>query len=171
MNASSGLAPSATAQEICTAVQQWVNELPTGTVELLERPIPEFDEYGLERILMLRPAKVSGCPLELGVTGPTEGPGVYISIDTAGKLAQRLGLEFHRPSDMIVLYREPVPMSVPKVLEVCQAVSDGDVELTVGIIARRIVSTAGGVRTPSGELRLHGIEPWLPMLTLSLIHI
>lgn len=157
------------AREVESAVRQWVATLPVDVVELRRRPVPAFDEYGLESILALTPSRVEACPLELGITGPAEGSRVYISIDTARELAARLGLECRGAGDggRIALYREPMRLSLQQVLEVCRAVCHGEVVLTVGTVGNRLASTTGFIRLPDGDLPLHGIDQALPFLKLA----
>lgn len=154
------------AQAIGKAVDVWINDLPTETVNLIHRTIPADDAYGSEVIIGVEPTNPASCPLEIGVTVPEAGSGVYLCLDRWSSVAKRAGYTFSSAVDFYALYIEPVSLSVEQTLEICQAVARGAVHLEVGIYREKLISTRGYVKLTTGRFKMHGISTGMPGLLM-----
>lgn len=148
------------ARDILARVEAWVTTFPPDTLSVSQLPIPDDDDYGLELILLVEPSRTGACPVEIGVIKPAAGSTVYICLDKWAAIARRAGLrlsdEQHK-GELVGLYVEPIQLSVEQVSEICKAVAAGSVTLEIGVIAGKLVSTAGYVNLRGGRFNMRGI--------------
>ena len=139
-------------------LEAWMQHWPDNVVKLVYRPIPLDDEYGSDIIIGFEPMASEACPLEIGVTVPEAGSGVYIFIDTWKSIAKRIKVCVSpSQAEFIGLYVEPTLLSIEQTVEICEAVARGAVHLEVGVYRGHIVSTSGYVQLPTQRFLMHGI--------------
>jgi hypothetical protein len=154
--------------DVIEKLEAWMQHLPDDVVKLVYRPIPVDDEYGSEVIIGFEPMAPEACPLEIGVTIPKAGSGVYISIDTWKSIAKRIKVSVSpSKANLIGLYVEPTSLSVEQTIEICEAVARGAVHLEVGVWQGWMVSTSGYVELPTQRFLMHGIGPPLSIFRIA----
>ena len=152
VNSNGASSLSVRAQALRESLHRWLEALPAGAVRMTEEFEPEEDDYGTELVIRFLPHNKKSSKL-LIFCGPDSTGFV---LDTCKEISERENLVipwFTGHGSIACLHSEPwTGFTIERMLEVCEAVAQGRIDLTLGIVFRRLICTRGRIDLPTTSI-------------------
>ena len=142
---------SALVEEFLRVLEAWFQDSGFSDVEMeITDPAPDamLDIRDIEAIISFRPRSDTAAALDVLVCGGHGPIAIGINIDSWKRLESRTDLPIRRlrQKPYIAIFREPVQTLTPHAtIQVCRAVSNGNIDMHVAIMAGAIVGCWGSV--------------------------
>ena len=149
------------AQTLKESIRLWFERLPAGTVRAVrmnEKFLePWEDDFGTELIITFLPFNIKSSRLQISSPSDKE----CVILDGYERIAERENLVvpwFCSGAWVASVIPDPwTYWTNERMIEVCEAVAQGRIELTLGIAFRRIICAHGRINLPSASIDTGGI--------------